>query len=197
MASKATERWRQSQLSALDQLEHAHIALEGSGPGRRFRTEQLNGAYIVMVASQFQMFCRNLHSEAANVMASAVANPLLRDAVFAAMTQRRWMDQGNADPRNIGRDFARLSMAFWVQVEALDSRNKSRRTRLRQLNIWRNGYAHQDFDFNPDDRNIVLETRPTLVYVRIWRRACDNLVDQFDSAVRSHLTTLTGSTPWA
>jgi hypothetical protein len=196
MPSSATRYWRDFQLSALDQLEQAHSAIGGSGPGRRFRTEQINGAYIILLASQFQMFCRNLHSEAAAAMASVIADPQLRDAVIAAMTQGRWLDRGNADARTIGRDFARLKMALWAQVEALDTRNHGRRARLRQLNIWRNGFAHQDFDFSREDQLATTGTRPTLPFVRIWRRACDNLVDEFDFAVAGHLTTLTGMTPW-
>jgi len=196
MPSSATEYWRTFQLSALDELEQAHTALEGSGPGRRFRTSQINGAYILMLASQFQMFCRNLHSEAATAMAGVIAAGQLRDAVIAAMTQGRWLDRGNAEPRNIGKDFARIKMAFWVQVDALDVRNAARRARLRQLNIWRNGFAHQDFDFSVEDQAATNGTRPTMPFIRIWRRACDNLVDEFDSAVAAHLTTLTGTPPW-
>ena len=196
MPSSATQYWRNFQLSALDQLDEAHSALEGSGPGRRFRTAQLNGAYIVLLASQFQMFCRNLHSEAASAMASAIPNLQLRDAVIAAMTQGRALDRGNADPGNIGRDFARLKMAFWVQVDSLDIRNPARRARLGQLNIWRNGFAHQDFDFSTASLNTISGTRPTLPFVRVWRRACDNLVDQFDRAVAGHVATLTGVRPW-
>jgi hypothetical protein len=196
MPSSATQYWRNFQLSALDQLEQAHSALEGSGPGRRFRTSQINGAYIVLLASQFQMFCRNLHSEAAAAMASVIAGAQLRDAVIAGMTQGRWLDRGNADPRNIGRDFARLKMAFWVQVDGLDKRNPARRARLQQLNIWRNGFAHQDFDFSVQEQNAISGTKPTMPYVRIWRRACDNLVNEFDSAVAGHVTTLTGTPPW-
>lgn len=196
MASTAAQYWRQVQLTALDQIQAAHAAVAGTGPGRRTRTEQLNGAYIVSLAGQFQMFSRNLHSEAAAAMASVIADAALRDAVIAAMTQGRALDRGNVDPGNIGKDFSRLKMAFWNDVEKLDARNEERKGRLRQLNIWRNGVAHQDFDFNQDQLNVLKDTRATLQFVRVWRRACNSLVGQFDVAVRAHLMTLTGKIPW-
>jgi hypothetical protein len=130
------------------------------------------------------------------VIGSTAASQQLRDAIVAGLTQRRRLDQGNADPRSIGTDFARFKMAFWNQVDGLDKRNPVRRRRLAQLNIWRNAIAHQDFDFTPDDRNRIAGTRPTLPFVRTWRSACDTLAEQFDLAVVAHLTTLTGARPW-
>jgi hypothetical protein len=52
-------------------MEEAHHTLGGSAPGRRWRLQHLNDAYIVLLAAHFQSFCRNLHSEAVSVFAAA------------------------------------------------------------------------------------------------------------------------------
>src|ERR1700682_173538 len=74
--------WRQSELTEqnaldltskmarlrrleLDEIVEAHRAVGGSGRGRRHATEQVNHAYAVLLSSQFQGFCRDLHSECA------------------------------------------------------------------------------------------------------------------------------------
>ena len=53
----------------LDELEGVHASLTGTAPGRRWITDQLDRAYLVALSSQFQGFCRDLHSEAAAAIA--------------------------------------------------------------------------------------------------------------------------------
>jgi hypothetical protein len=57
MSSKALQRWQEEQRTKLDQVENAHRAIGGTRPGRRYLT-QINHAYIVMLAAQWQDFCR-------------------------------------------------------------------------------------------------------------------------------------------
>src|SRR5258708_2119091 len=57
MPSRALVRWRTDQKAKLDELEAVHRAVGGTGPGRRYLT-QLNHAYLVMLAAQWQDFCR-------------------------------------------------------------------------------------------------------------------------------------------
>jgi hypothetical protein len=64
MTSAAFMRWNTTRLQALDELEQAHGAVGGTGRGRRYATLQVNHAYAVLLSSQFQGFCRDLHSEA-------------------------------------------------------------------------------------------------------------------------------------
>jgi len=48
---------------ALDEIEAAHASVGGTGPGRRYATQQINQAYALLIASQFQGFCHDLHTE--------------------------------------------------------------------------------------------------------------------------------------
>ena len=52
-----------SRRRALDEIEAAHASVGGTGPGRRYATQQINQAYAVLLASQFQGYCRDLHTE--------------------------------------------------------------------------------------------------------------------------------------
>lgn len=54
MPSNALRNWRRGGKQALDEIEAAHAAIGGSGPGRRYATQQINQAYAVMLSSQFQ-----------------------------------------------------------------------------------------------------------------------------------------------
>lgn len=65
MPSKALQHWKSQSQAELDEFVRAHTALGGEGRGRRYFTRQLNHAYLVAVAAQFQRFCRDLHTEAA------------------------------------------------------------------------------------------------------------------------------------
>jgi hypothetical protein len=151
----------------------------------------VNHAYAVLLSSQFQGFCRDLHSESVDYFVSAVNPTILRSVLRTEFTFSRQLDRGNPDPGNIGSDFNRMGLFFWSQVQADDARNKARQAKLEHLRDWRNAIAHQDF--NP------LKLAPsflTLRAVRAWRQACNALAFSFDRVMRRHLGALTGSPPW-
>lgn len=188
MPSVAFGRWTTAAKAALDEIEAAHRALGGSGPGRRYATVHVNHAYAVLVSSQFQGFCRDLHSEAVDFLSVSIAPARVGAAVRGPMVQGRKLDQGNPNPGNLGSDFGRLGMDFWRDVKAFDKRNARRLVHLDALNVWRNAIAHQDWTkVGPGLR---------LQQVRTWRSACEALAISFDAAVRDHLHGLVGRAPW-
>ena len=63
MPSVACYDWSVMRAAALDEIEHAHRSVGGTGRGRRYLTQQLNQAYAVLLSSQFQGFCLDLHEE--------------------------------------------------------------------------------------------------------------------------------------
>lgn len=198
MPSHALLRWQTARRHRLDQLEAAHRAVGGVGRGRRVSLDQLDDAYLVQVAAQWQGFCRDLHTEAADAIASAVQPPSVAIAVREAFTQNRSLDRGNATAGSVGNDFGRFgAMQLWPRVFQLDGRNRERRRKLDQLNVWRNAVAHQDFPLTAANASVVAGTQRTLVYVRRWRSACDHLATHFDRAVRDHIITLVGTAPWS
>ena len=176
----------------LDQLESAHGLVGGTARGRRFATQQINHAYAVLLSSQFQGFCRDLHSECAVSLAGAVTPTAYEAILRTEFLQNRKLDKGNPNPGNIGTDFNRLGLNFWDDVKAYDARNNGRRIRLQRLNDWRNAIAHQDFD----PAKLGGTTTLRLDTIRSWRSACDGLAASFDAVMRTHLILYTGAPPW-
>jgi len=193
MASQSYRMWLSTRAKALDEIQAAHASLGGTGPGRRYATQQINQAHAVLVASQFQGFCRDLHTESvAQLMAFINPPVLVRHLVQARFTKGRQLDSRNAQPGSIGSDFELLGIKFWDEVDSHHPKSKDRKRDLEELNKWRNAIAHQSFE----------EVSPggapnlTLQRVRRWRSVCGRLARSFDEVMRVHLQSLTGRTPW-
>jgi hypothetical protein len=191
MPSTSLRTWAGPRAANLDEIEAAHAALSGSGRGRRWATEQVNHAYAVLLSSQFQAFCRDLHSECIGSLARAVSNQPIAKIVRVEFLFARRLDRGNPTPGNIGADFGRLGVDFWPQVQHVDVRNSIRQRRLEQLSDWRNAIAHQDFG-----RTQLLPTKLHLSTIRGWRKSCDSLAECFDRVMRGYLASATGLEPW-
>ncbi|HVA47939.1 MAG TPA: hypothetical protein VNH11_16335 [Pirellulales bacterium] len=190
MPSKSLQAWRNERRIALDELEAAHRSVGGTGRGRRYATQQINQAYAVLLSSQFQGFCRDLHRECADYLVQSLTGVLAR-AFGALLGENRKLDRGNPTPGNVGSDYNRFGLSFWGAVEKLDVRNENRRKRLEELNLWRNAIAHQDFSL------VAVGTSTLqLQIVRDWRSACDQLAGCFDRVMRDHLMTVNGVPPW-
>jgi hypothetical protein len=191
MPSKSLERWSGERSDALDQIATAHARVGGTTRGRRFATEQINHAYTTLLSSQFQGFTRDLHSECVDYIVSGVLgdyqtvlrNLLLRD---------RKLDRGNPNPGNLGADFGRFGIPFWIAVRADSHGNDARQELLERLNEWRNAIAHQDFD----PAKLGGTTTLHLQTVRRWRSALSRLALSFENVMRIRISTLTNISPW-
>jgi hypothetical protein len=189
MPSQSLQNWLNDRAQALDEIESAHRRVGGTRRGRRRSTRQINYAYTVLLSSQFQGFCRELHDECLDHLVQWVAPVGLRAGFKASLLLSRKLDTGNPNPGNLGSDFGRFGVDFWDAVYQLDARNRERRDQLQRLNEWRNAIAHQD--------PRVLARRPLHLHqVREWRRVCENLADCFDEVMRSHIESITGVSPW-
>lgn len=189
MPSRSLRRWMEDAGAALDRMEHAHHAVGGSSPGRRYATQQINQSYLVMLSSHFQQFCRDLHTEAVDHLLRGV-DPALLPIVQAALTSERKLDRGNPTPGNLGSDFGRLGMTFWPSVNALHRGNPARGRRLELMGYWRNAIAHQDFVGNA--RHLSGRTEIAVADVRRFRSACGALASSFDRAVLLHIKAVAG-----
>jgi hypothetical protein len=194
MPSGALRAWEGERADRLDELEEIHRRLTGTAPGRRWLTEQLNRAYVVALASQFQGFCRDLHSEAAALVASR-ARANVRALFEATLILGRHLDRGNATAGNLGSDFARFGFDLWPTVYAADSRGVRRREMLDQVMAWRNAIAH-DSPLSTHAEEVVGETRPTLTWGRKWRRGLGALAVSMDDVVGNEIAVLIGRQTW-
>lgn len=206
MPSVALREWQGIRSVQLDELDAAHGAVGGTGPGRRYATGQLNHAYAVAVASQFQGFCRDLHSESADVVADVIGSlgpggsvnsAAVAGLVLNALTDNRPLDRGNAHSGSIGASFESFDLDIWGAARQLDARTARRLVRLEQLNIWRNAIAHQDFDFSRHQLEVLAGmTRLGLDEVRAFRSCCGQLAGTFDRVLARCLESIVGARPW-
>lgn len=196
MPSQALHIWLTESAQRLDELLDAHAGVSGLARGRRrYTAAQINAALVVQLAAHFQLFCRNLHSEAAEFLvltAPAGYGPML----LQALTERRSLDRGNATVQAIGKDFDRFNFDIWKAAAMLSSETVIRRQRLDQVMAWRNAIAHQDFSFSDAQRLLLHGTTLTLAWVRRWRSACDRLARTFDRVADEHVRGVTGGSPW-
>ena len=190
MPSNSLIRWNTSRRDALDEIVMAHQSVGGSGPGRRVATQQIYHAYVVLLAAQFQGFCRALHSESIEHVARQIQPHSLRMTFRTMMTRSRKLDSGNANAGNIGADFGSFGFNVWDEVKLIDKRNQSRQNLLQDLNDWRNAVAHQEFSKVGGSPALQLQM------VTRWRRACDQLAVTLDRILCRELFLLTGVSPW-
>lgn len=192
MSSRALQKWNAESSRALNAFEQAHRLVLSGGVGRRFVSGQIAQAYVLMLSSRFQQFCRDLHTESTeHVMQVAVAAHL-RVLLWTGFLQARRLDGGNPHPTSISADFGRLGIRIWDEVRSAGPRNAVRQRRLEEMIAWRNAIAHQDF------RRPILGGRSMVAVqeVRRWRAACDLLAVEMDRVMTHYLAGLTAVTPW-
>jgi hypothetical protein len=177
--------------AALDEIESAHASVGGTGRGRRYATQQVNRAYAVLLASEFQGFCRDLYSEGMDHVVLA-APPNTRGVVKAQFLWGRSLERGGPQAGAVGSDFGRFGVPFWDNVYGLHAANERRKELLDELMRWRNAIAHNDFDPAVFGPNPVLH----LADVRGWRSALNGLCPAFDTVMRDLLAAMLGAAPW-
>lgn len=192
MPSVALHRWQTEGESQLDEIAAAHAAVGGSGRGRRYATQEINHAYAVLLASQFQRFCRDLHTEAVEHIVAHIAPRAIQPVLRTRLLEGRKLDQGNPNPSNLGSDFGRFGFTFWTMVRASNARSRIWQAQLEDLTTWRNAIAHQDFSASTLTPPPPLQLR----HVERWRSACRSLSRQFDPIVRDQVSVLVGEPPW-
>jgi len=189
--SLSLEKWTTERLPALRELDSARRGLRVSKRGTRFAVRQIHESYVVLLASHFQGFCRDLHDECADFLVETISAGVLRNTVRIVLVLGRKLDSGNANAGNLGSDFGRFGLTFWDVARRLDAGNQDRQKELDVLNAWRNAIAHQHFD--PSKLGGV-ELRLPLLHG--WRTSCDQLAVSFDAVMRSHLEVVNGTAPW-
>jgi hypothetical protein len=192
MTSISYRVWRTASAAAVDEIARAHSAVGGTARGRQYATQQVNRAYAVLLASHFQRFCRNLHSECVDHLTKVLEPAPLRPLVRAEFTRGRQLDRGNAQPGSVGADFGRLGSDLWAELAAQTPASVDWRADLRLLNEWRNAIAHEDFTAPL----LAGQTLLRLAQVRRWRGSCRRLARGLDELMRQRLQSLTGKSPW-
>ena len=191
MPSISLTTWRTIRSQSLGRVELAHRAITANARGHQDATRQLNQAYALLLAAEFQGFCRELHTEAVGHLV-AIVPPSLQQIVRSEFAWSRGLDRGNANSMTLGTDFRRLGIDLWKAVDAAEPRGPDFRRRLEELNAWRNAIAHSDFDAARLGGRITL----AVATVRRWRRTLQLLAATLDLVVADHIRDVTGNRPW-
>lgn len=195
MPSAALQAWATSRTERIDRLREAHAAY-GRGRGRRWKTEELNHALVLRLASEFQGFTRDLHNESVIFIARTVApTPAIEVVLRIPYTANRKLDYGNAGPGNLGTDFALLGVQIWADLRThYPVRAPEWSKKLEALNTARNGIAHDDASKRAKVKG---DGWPmTLSSVDLWKSALDGLAKGMDRVVGEYLESMFGVPPW-
>ena len=192
MPSFALLAWQTNRMARLAKVEADCLHLEvlhATDPGR---AQEYIRSFAVLLSSEFQAFCRELHDECADKLVAAVVPVALQELLRLQCIYGRKLDTGNPNSGNLGADFNRYNFDFWTAVLASDPGHAARRHRLAMFNAWRNAIAHHSY--NPVELGGT--TTLSIVRVRDWRVDCDALTVTFDAVLRNHLQATTGVLPW-
>ncbi len=192
MPSSSRRRWLDERLATLDHFERALHSARSSGPGSRGVTQQLVQSYAVALSAQFQGFCRDLHDEAVQHLATLIQLTAFAEVVRLDLLMGRRLNTGNPNPGNLGADFGRLGLELWGALTKHDPRVANDRGALESLNVWRNAIAHQDLD----PTRLGGRTSLSIATARRWRTSCDRISRALDAVVRTHLVWLGVRRPW-
>jgi hypothetical protein len=149
---------------------------------------------VLVLASEFQGFARELHYECAEWLASSMAqgDQNYFEIIRNNLTAKRELDSANAKPSSLTADFSRLGVSdLWGEIESADPSGVHWHNQLGILNTARNAIAHN----NPimlQGLNIVINV-PT---IRSWRAACNGVSKHMDATMKRFLTSTTGRRPW-
>jgi hypothetical protein len=192
MPSGTLLAWQTDRMPRLQHVEADCLHLEALYRADPQRAQEYIRSYAVLLSSEFQGFCRDLHSECADRLVDSVVPGTLSTLLRAQCVYGRKLESGTPNPSNLGADFGRYLVDFWPAVLALDPAHMARRHRLAMLNAWRNAIAHHDYD----PAELGGTTTLTILQVRDWRADCDAFATAFDAVLRDRLLTITGVAPW-
>ena len=190
--SRSLRRWQSRNRRALDAIDVAYRAAGSTAQRRRSAEQQIKQAYVVLLSSWFQAFCRDLHTECIEHLTTTISHPTVRMIVRQRMMEGRKLETGNPNPGNLGADFGRLGIELWPALLARDHQARARQDALGELNRWRNAVAHQDFS----SASLQGRKQVRLTEVRQWRQVCESLAVDFERVMYDHLLSATGTRPW-
>src|SRR4051812_3322453 len=130
MPSDALLAWRNDRIPRLQYVEADCLHLEGLHQSAPERVQEFVRSYAVLLSSEFQGFCRELHSECADKLVDAIAPVHVQVVLRAQCTYGRKLDTGNPNPGNLGADFNRYGVDPWPALLALDPGHAARQHRL-------------------------------------------------------------------
>jgi hypothetical protein len=185
MPSASLLNWQNDRLPRLTHIDtQCAASLALMPPNPQLLDENLRG-FVVLLSAHFQGFCRELYTEASQIVVSRARGTLQPIFQRQFMAQLK-LDHGNPNLNNIREDFERFG--FPLDLMAVDPANAARLRDLAALNHWRNIAAHH--------KTVPAGALLTLHSLQTWRISCDGLATSLDDVVYSKLRRLLRRSPW-
>lgn len=185
MPSASLTNWRNARMPSIREIDAQCAASLGLvPPNPRLAEENLRG-YIVLLSAHFQGFCRDLYTEAAQVVASKI-RVTLRLLIQSQFTTYSALEHGNPNLHNLKKDFGRFGSP--LNLATADPANPLRLQHLSELNDWRNIAAHHG--------TVPPAGLPVIADLRSWWTSCDGLAASLDSIMYNQLRRLLRRGPW-
>ena len=186
MPSTSLTFWTGSRKASLNAIDAQCANSVAVVPANPLLAEENVRGYGLLLSAHFQGFCRDLYTEASQIVASKV-RPTLRPVIQRQFAFQSMLDRGNPTNDNIKKDFGRFG--FSLNFAEIDPTNAPRLQHLSSLNDWRNIAAHHGY--------VSVGDIPSLADLRAWRNSCDGLAASLDVVVYNRLRALLRRGPWA
>ena len=187
MPSAALRLWQTDRLPRLLLVDAQGAAVEAAAAPNARLVEEGRRGHVVLLGAHFQGFCRDLHTESSQVVASKV-RPRLQQLVQNQFLAHRRLDHGNPTLESLEADLGRFGLNIEKALR-LDPANPPRLTHLKIMLKWRNAAAHGEA---APAGGIPLD----LPRLRLWRDACDGLATALDTIMYNRLRGLLRRAPW-
>lgn len=181
MTSPALVTWRSARLGRIDRLLAAHPHSIGSTTDPAL-AEQLTHALVLLLASEFQGFCRDLYDNGVRVLVGAAEtrNSELRLTLADGLALGRGLNRRSADAKTLGDDFLRLGLNLWPDLAASHPGSAPAwREGLAQLHRARNGVAHHDL--GRIEAVHAAGWAMQIGTIRSWRKVVDEITAAMDT----------------
>ncbi len=191
MPSQSLLSWRTNRLPRLNEVEVQCAATAALVPAPDLADENLRG-YVMLLSAHFQGFCRDLHTECVQVLASAAPSPMALTIQTQGLANRG-LDGGNPRFETIREDFERFALALKAVLApdaVTKTANERRITHLGHLSHWRNYCAHHK-NASPSEGGPL-----SVATVQGWKDSCHGLAEELDRVMYNRLRAVTGSAPW-
>ncbi|HEX5271072.1 MAG TPA: hypothetical protein VFW33_11315 [Gemmataceae bacterium] len=184
MPSASLMQWRNERMPRLHHVEvQCAASLTAPAANPQLIDENLRG-YVLLLSAHFQGFCRDLSTEAAQVIVSKVRTSV-QLLVQRQFTAHRALDRGNPTAENLRNDFKRFGFKLDL---AADPANVPRLHDLAAMLTWRNVAAH----YGPIPPGPAL----ALPSLQAWKTSCDGLATSLDAILYTELRKKFRRAPW-
>jgi hypothetical protein len=187
MPSAALLKWQNERLPSLAHVDTQCAASVAAVPANPALIDENHRGYVLLLAAHFQGFCRDLHTECAQIIASKV-RPSLEILFQSQFSARRELDRGNANAKSIIEDFSRFGFNMKTQLNGIAGA-VAPKANLHTLDEWRNAAAHHNTSLPPGGPLTVL-------LIRGWRNSCNLLATAFDNILYTQLRARLRRQPW-